>query len=183
MDITREDIIRLKTGDTEVFDEIYNKMFYSLCVFGLKIIPEVDVVNDVVQESFIAFWSKKEQFDDLIKIKAYLYTSVRNKILTEIRNKHTESIESQLLVGVETNNYITLEETYCLLYDSINALSGQTSKIMRLALKGYGNNEIAISLNISINTVKTLKKNAYAKLREKLRDNFFALVLLSDLLY
>jgi RNA polymerase sigma-70 factor (ECF subfamily) len=80
MDITREDIIRLKTGDTEVFDEIYNKMFYSLCVFGLKIIPEVDVVNDVVQESFIAFWSKKEQFDDLIKIKAYLYTSVQNRI-------------------------------------------------------------------------------------------------------
>ena len=49
---------------------------------------------------------------------------------------------------------------------------------MILALKGLKNNEIATELNISVNTVKTQKKIAYAKLKMNL-DPVLRAILLS----
>ena len=58
------------------------------------------------------------------------------------------------------------EETNQILINAINQLPSQTAHIMRLVLSGYDNKEIAILVNISLNTVKTLKYGGIRKLRE-----------------
>ena len=45
--------------------------------------------------------------------------------------------------------------------------------IMQLSLEGKKNAEIADRLNISTETVHTLKKIAYKKLRENLKDYYY----------
>ena len=47
--------------------------------------------------------------------------------------------------------------------------------IMQLSLEGKKNAEIADRLNISTETVHTLKKIAYKKLRENLKDYYYFL--------
>ncbi|MFQ7742421.1 RNA polymerase sigma factor [Odoribacter splanchnicus] len=50
-----------------------------------------------------------------------------------------------------------------------------------MGLNGKNNNEIAEALNISVNTVKSLKKSAYTSLRGQLKDPMlFLLFLLID---
>ncbi|MCT4603513.1 MAG: sigma-70 family RNA polymerase sigma factor [Marinifilum sp.] len=182
MKLTNKHITQLTQGNLNAFNEIYNGMFHSLCLFGFKMIPEDDVVNDAVQEVFVELWRRREQFTTLIKTKAYLYTSVRNKILTHISSKRTVSIETAIYDEVEVNNYITAEETHLIIQQAVKKLPLQSRKIIDLNLAGYGNQEIANELGISINTVKTLKKSGYAKLRISLKENLFVLLVLSELL-
>jgi RNA polymerase sigma-70 factor (ECF subfamily) len=182
MKLTTEHIQELSKGNQQVFNEIYDRMFHSLCLFGYKMIPEEDVISDVVQEVFIELWKKRAQFTDPLKTRSYLYTAVRNKILTHIRNRRTVSLEENPQEEIELNNHIVQEETYRLVHAAVAKLPEQTGKVIDLAIKGYGNNEIATELGVSLNTIKTLKRSGYVKLRELLKDNVFALMILAEIL-
>ena len=72
---------------------------------------------------------------------------------------------------------VTYQETLRVLYNAIDKLPPQTKEIILIGLDGKDNNEIAATLNISVNTVKTLKKNAYKTLRELLVDHKAMLLL------
>jgi RNA polymerase sigma-70 factor (ECF subfamily) len=69
------------------------------------------------------------------------------------------------------------EETFNLLLAEIKNLPESAREIMILALNGLRNQEIADELNISINTVKTQKKIAYSKLKQKLEPRLEPLLL------
>jgi RNA polymerase sigma-70 factor (ECF subfamily) len=58
------------------------------------------------------------------------------------------------------------EETFNQLFSEIRNLPASSREIMLLALNGLKNQEIADELQISINTVKTQKKIAYAKIKD-----------------
>jgi RNA polymerase sigma-70 factor (ECF subfamily) len=181
MNLSIDHIQKLAQGDESVFNEIYDGMFHSLCLYGYKMISQEDVVSDVVQEVFVELWKKREQFTTPIKTRAYLYTAVRNKILTHIRNKRTVSLEGTPPEEEDVNNYITAEETYRLISEAVKHLPEQTGRVIELALKGYGNPEIAENLNVSVNTVKTLKKSGYSKMRVLLKDQVFVLMILAEI--
>ncbi|MFA6756033.1 MAG: sigma-70 family RNA polymerase sigma factor [Bacilli bacterium] len=178
MKLTNEHIIKFSKGDKISFEIIFDNMFDSLCLYGTRIYNDSEIVKDAVQEVFIELWNKRAQFSEILKTKAYMYVAVKNKILNRIKTTHTISIneintEDNKFVDENINTFITIEESYKSIYQAIETLPSQTSKILRLTLKEYSNKEIAKNLNISINTVKTLKKNGYSKLRKMLKKNIF----------
>jgi RNA polymerase sigma-70 factor (ECF subfamily) len=59
----------------------------------------------------------------------------------------------------------------------IKLLPEASREIMILALNGLKNQEIADELNISINTVKTQKKIAYSKLKQKLEPRILTILM------
>ena len=61
---------------------------------------------------------------------------------------------------------ITNQEMIRFVQAAVAQLTGRSLEIARLALDGLGNQEIADTLGISINSVKSLKKEMYSKLRE-----------------
>ncbi len=76
---------------------------------------------------------------------------------------------------------VTCQETLRLLRKAVEELLPQSRRIIELALKGNGNAEIAETLGISVNTVKTLMKSACRFLRDSLgdvSDELFFLLLL-----
>ena len=60
------------------------------------------------------------------------------------------------------------EEYYRMVHHMIASLPRERREVMLLTLEGKKNEEIATELDISVNTVKTLKKRAYSYLRERL---------------
>ncbi|PKQ63913.1 hypothetical protein BZG02_07840 [Labilibaculum filiforme] len=183
MKLSEEHVKKFMNGDLKVFNKIHQDMYHSLCLYGAKIIPEEDVVDDAVQEAFIALWDKRNSLDNIFRIKGYLYTVVRNKIITHIRLKKTVSIESTPIELEEEdfNEYILKEEAYKLLRDAIANLPERTQLVINFKIGGYSNKEIAENLEISVNTVKTLQKAGYSKLRAQLKENVFVLILLTEL--
>lgn len=186
MNLTNDHICQIAKGDLKSFREMYENMFHSLCLYGYKMISNEDVVADIVQEAFITVWNKREEFNSLVGTKSYLYTVVRNNILNHMRDLKTVSIENHPAnyeeADMEFNSQILKEESYKLVRDAVKNLPDQTRKIIILTLNGCSNQEIADELGISINSVKTLKKAGYAKLREKLQKHVFALLVITDML-
>ncbi len=163
----------LKKGRRESFKTLFDSYFNALCSFGIRYIPDHSAIEDIVQETFVSFWEKKDNFDHLNAVKSFLYTSVRNSCLNflkheAIKNKH----ESALIYELESDHYFSHqlieEEAFNQLHQEIKELPKSAQRIMILALSGLKNPEIAEELGITVNTVKTQKKLAYSKLKEKL---------------
>ena len=169
-------------GDKKAFREVFDSYFSALTAFGFKYIPDQPAVEDMVQEAFIAFWEKRQDFDHVNALKSFLYTSVRNKCLNyqkhqSVLKKHEDALVYELESDHQYSRQVIEEETFNQLLTEIKALPESASEIMVLALNGLKNQEIADELNISINTVKTQKKIAYSKLKEKLGPRFETILL------
>ena len=177
-------IRNIQQGNSKALKQFFESFYPSVCLFARKYVRDIDIAEDIAQESFIEFWRRREQFADLKALKGFIYTVTRNKCLNQIKlnSIHEDILRDQLFSDDFFFELVQEEETYRILYQAINNLAGQSRRIILLSLKGYKISEIADELNISVNTVKTLKKNAYKELRSKLQDHIFILFLLNQLL-
>jgi RNA polymerase sigma-70 factor (ECF subfamily) len=173
----------VNAGDKKAFGEIFDQYFNALCAFSYRYIPDRSEVEDIIQEVFIAFWKHNKDFNTINAVKAFLYTSARNKCLNHLKHQNVvKKHQSALIYELESEqffkNHVVEEEAFNQLYSEIRKLPVSAQNIMILALKGLKNNEIATELNISVNTVKTQKKISYAKLKVNL-DPVLRAILLS----
>lgn len=171
--------IPLKPKD---FERIYDLHFNALCAFAYKYLNDVLSVEDLVQEAFISLWEKRADFRDRMAIKSFLFTSVRNKCLNQLKHKKVKKKhEEHLVYELESEQFFTRavieEETFNRLYIEIENLPESARYIMLLALNGLKNPEIAEKLSVSVNTVKTQKKIAYSKLKSKLKPAQYGILL------
>lgn len=171
-----------KLDNKKTFKEVFENNFNSLCAFGYRYVKDKSAVEDFTQEVFLSLWDKRQDFDHINAVKAYLYTSVRNKCLNQLKHQVVvQKSELALISELENeqlySSHIIEEETFNLLTIEICDLPTASREIMILALNGLTNPEIAEELNISINTVKTQKKIAYSKLKNKLGPLFRVIVL------
>ncbi len=162
-----------KNGDKKAFRQVFDSNFNALCAFAYGYLREQSAVEDLVQDAFISLWEKHGDFDHINTIKAFLYTAVRNKCLNYlkhniVRQKNEDALIAELESGQSFESRVIEEETFNKLSLEIRKLPESAQKIMLLALNGLSNPEIADELDISVNTVKTQKKIAYSKLKDKL---------------
>ena len=126
-----------------------------------------------MQEAFVAFWERRKDFDHPAAVRSFLYTSVRNKCLNHLKHeavkrKHEDALIYELESDQHFSGRVIEEETFNILLEEIRGLPKAAAEIMILALNGLKNPEIAEELGVSVNTVKTQKKIAYARLKDKL---------------
>jgi len=180
--LKEENLHSLLTIDKNGFRKTFDDHFKALCAFGHRYVDDTFVVEDMVQEVFIIFWEKRQNFDHEKAVKAFLYTSIRNKCLNHLKRqtmlkKHEEKLIYELESESFFSKHVIEEEVFNQLHAEIGHLPESARKIMLLALKGLNNKEIASALGISENTVKTQKKIAYRKLKTKLSSSMHAILL------
>lgn len=100
-------INQLQKGCEKELKHLYQLYFPYFLSFACSYIKDQEVSRDLVQEVFIAYWEKHEDFSDIVSLKVYFYRSIRNKCLNEIRNN-------------KSKNFIELEELH---YESFAKLS------------------------------------------------------------
>ena len=163
------------------FHDIFNKYYVTLCLFANQYTENQETSADIVQDSFAKLWQIREDFFYLHQVKAFLYTAVRNKALNELEHSKVVYEYAQNVIEKKKDSFfhdaIVEEETYRIVSEAINKLPDQMKAIMQLSLEGKKNAEIADRLNISTETVHTLKKIAYKKLRENLKDYYYFLII------
>jgi len=154
------------------FKPFFESFYSSLCLFARKYVQNSDVAADMAQEAFIKLWNGKEAFDSENAMKGYLYMVTRNSCLNYI--KHHKVVSDYAAQNLEKELFfrdnILEEETYSEVHKAIEVLPSQGKRVVQMSMKGIKNPEIALRLNISINTVKSVKSNAYRLLRLHLQD-------------
>ncbi|TKG92297.1 RNA polymerase sigma-70 factor [Puteibacter caeruleilacunae] len=171
----------IHSGDRQAFKQIFNLFYARMVAFGKKFIQSQQDAEDITQEAFLILWEKKKDFDTLESIKAFLYLTIRNKALNIIKHhKIEQDFESQDKLSKEGEvfymNSLIQEETKALFYEALSKLPEKTQQVIRLSMEGLKNPEIAEQLDISVNTVKFHKSNAFKTLREQLKENIYILL-------
>lgn len=171
--------ISIRLTDEAQFRFIFDKYYIALCMFANQYVEDDALAADIVQECFVKLWQLRDDFMYIHQIKSFLYTSVRNKSLNELEHTKVMNEYAQKVMEMGKESFfqdkVIAEESYRILVDAIDKLPPQMKSIMRLALEGKTNPEIAEALNISGETVHSQKKIAYRKLRGYLKDYYYQL--------
>jgi RNA polymerase sigma-70 factor (ECF subfamily) len=173
--------IKFNDGSEISLDDFFNSNYLIFNSFAFNYLSDKNECEDIVQEVFVTFWEQKKIFPNLISVKAYFYTSIRNMCLNHIKHdlvKRKYFKESQS--KIESTEFflegIFRKEANGIIYDAINKLPLMEKKVLLLSLKEYSNEEIAKELNIKLNTVKTHKSRAYQVLRKRLGNPIFMMI-------
>ena len=177
---TADIVTEIKNGSRTAFKELFYDYYPTLCVFASRYVPDPDVCKDIAQESLLSYWERREKFDDLLKVKGFLYTVVHNLCLNHLKH---ESFNVADYIYSETEPFefretLIEQETYHLIHQAVDSLPAQMKRIILLSMQGKKNQEIAAELGIAEGTVHKLKKIAYRKLREQLSGVSLSLLLL-----
>lgn len=135
----------------------YNKSVdtYSdgLYRFVLKNIKDKDKAKDIVQDTYLKFWEKKDNVD-VNKIKSYLYTTAYHTLIDVVRKENKQTSFST----IKEENYNTLSDYSDLqevLHEAIDQLpEDQKAVILLRDYEGYAYNEIAEITGMSESQVK-----------------------------
>lgn len=173
---TIEDLIQ---GDQKAFRAFHQKHVKLFCQFGLRFIDDLEVVRDIVQESFIAMWDRINTFREEAHVKAFLYATIRNKAINYLRDRKIEERNIGKLFQLQDDcvfrNIAIEEEMYDFLCKKIERLPPMQREVLWMHIDGYSNEEIAKKLNITTNTVLTHKQRAKSELKSYLTAFDFCL--------
>lgn len=167
-----------------LFDQIFQKYYQPLLLYGLKFVDDENEVHDILQEVFVTVWENQKHKLKESLLKPYLFNAVRNGCLNYLRHKLVVSkhIEKQkiTLPLLELNFYKSGEKSLIekqdieIIYEAIDSLSEEYKEVIELSrFEGLKNKEIAEKLQIPLRTVETRLYRALSALRKKLNLNRF----------
>ena len=145
---------------------------YELYYHSLDIVHDEDVARDVVSDVFVNVWKLRETIA-LDTALSYLYTSVRNRSLDQLRHR---SRYVPLLDEVihELENYSDTDwEEYEARIRALKAeLDRQPERVRRvLYMRFYeqkSNQEVAEQLGVTVDGVKKIIQRSFAQMRVSL---------------
>ena len=178
----RYDVEKLKQRDQRACSSFYQKRVRLFYQFAFRFLDDEEVVRDVVQEAFLALWDRMDRFQNEEQIKAFLYTTIRNRALNYIRDRQVEkknqALMMQLQDEVSFRDVVVEEEMYAFLCSKIELLPPMQREVLWMHVDGWSNEEIARKLNITVNTVLTHKQRAKRVLRNYFPDTFLSFLFL-----
>lgn len=135
------------------YNECVDKYSDNLYRFILKNIKDDDKAKDIVQDTYVKFWEKKDAIDE-VKIKSYLFTTAYHTLIDMVRKEKRQANYS----SVKAENFSTTE-TYSdlqeVLLEAIDKLpEDQKAVILLRDYEGYAYNEIAEITNMTESQVK-----------------------------
>ena len=174
MNGTEQDFVhRINVKDEAAFHDLFTRFRNYLVLFAMRRVEQLDVAEDIVQETFITVWENKKTFNSYQGLKAYLYELVQNKCTNYLKHRQVEDKYASYVktTGEEAEGDYSLmqEEIYRELYMAVRELPEKCQRVFELHLEGKKNAEI---LGISVLTVKSHKQNAIHILKEKMGNLF-----------
>lgn len=161
--------------------QLFGRYYRPLVLYADEYLKDQAAAEDIVQELFVKLWEE----DYLLKIAntslgAYLYSAVRNRCYSYIRQK-------DVLRGTKELDHVDIpvewvadvdEERIDRVMKEMEELPDRTRQVVEcVMLRNLKYREVAEELGISINTVKFLLKEGTKRLRDRLKilgvDVFF----------
>ncbi|MDR6513686.1 RNA polymerase sigma factor [Chryseobacterium camelliae] len=177
---------QFQSGDRFAFDRIFNLYHSSLLFFANRLLLNIgtEVAKDVVLDIFLKLYDRRDNFETLSNIKAFLYISVKNSCLKVIERQKVKQkrfdLYSKDFDEFERNvlDQILQTEVYQELYYAIDLLPEQYRLIMQRIVNGDTAREISEELGIPVSTINTQKSRAISLLKKSLSGAGIALLLI-----
>lgn len=172
----------LASGDRSALDEIYKRYHGILYSHAYRRFPDREEVRDIVHDIFISLWNNRQNLQITTSLPAYLYTSVRNRILNVIRHQKVHDTFAGSLQGFIdkgeniTDDNLREKELIRLVEQEVAALPPQMRLIFEMSRNlEMSHQQIAAELNLSPLTVRTQVRNALRILKIRLGAHLFSI--------
>lgn len=151
-------------------EELFRYNYRPLCLYALHYLGDSDMAEDVVQECFATLWEKLEAGLTVANRRAYLYMTVRNRCLDQLRRKglQTESLKPYDTYGIiDDDDAQERSQIEARLWTAIDSLPEKCREVFLLSKRdGLKYEEIASELGISENTVRNQVSKALKVLKD-----------------
>lgn len=167
----------LKNSDKQVFEQLFRSCYVPLCNYAAGIVSDKDEAEDIVQQTMITFWEKRETIEITTSVKLYLYRAVHNQALNKIRHDKVRQVYSKDVQSAgeqeseAASGKILQQEMQAKIAEAINQLPDQCRTVFQLSrFENLKYLEIANHLGISVKTVENHMGKALRLMRISLKD-------------
>lgn len=176
-------LLKLKENEHEGYKELFDHYYRPLVAYAMNYCDSLTQAEDVVQDLFVGIWDKKQHLTFEAQIGPYLYRAVKNnvfKLLKNNKNVFLDQVENNLVLLYD-DDYIdeqNLEKRKKKLYAEMDSLPEKGKEVfVAIVFEERSYKDIAASMNISVNTVKTHYARALKQLRSSV-DNIILFLML-----
>lgn len=175
INIDRSLVLRLKSGDNDAFEKLFQKYHKKIFFFALRYNNSKEDAEGVVQDVFIKIWNERKTLKEDLSFNSYVFTITKNHLFNINRKKLNEKAYKEYFIHhfTKADNKPEQDIIYLDLKSKLDAvidgLPTQRKKIFIMSRRqGLSNKEIAEELDLSVRTVevhislalKTIKKAA-----------------------
>lgn len=164
----------LRNSNHDAFAEIYTRYKNPLYLHAYRMLQDDEEAKDVVQELFATLWTTRHTLVISASLDAYLYGSIKNRILNymahqKVISRYTEFLRAYLESGSPANDDVMVaKELAAIIEREVAQLPPKMREIFELSrCKGLSHKQIAEKLDISDKTVKKQLHNAIKILKPK----------------
>jgi RNA polymerase sigma factor (sigma-70 family) len=184
---------QLKAGDEKAFSLLFEKYYEHLVRYGNSFSNHSEKVQDCIQDVFADLWLYKQSLSDNANVKAYLLSSVRNRI-TRLQERDriftktasTDSIE--FLFDFSIEHQLIIDESTADKVQQLNKLINLLPSRQKEALylryhQGLSVDQIAEMLDVNYQSANNLLHRALLNLRKDWNSTIPLLLLLSHSIF
>lgn len=176
----------LLKGDKHALSVIYKRNYELLLNFGLKIVPDEELVKDCIQDVFVKIGSSK-RLSATEHVRSYLLTSLKNRLADtlaalprseQLDERHFQmEVEDEEIATLFKNNDkdILLSRKLIAAYNELP--SNQRMAIYLRYVRSLSYKEIAAMMHINPQSSMNLVSRALTSLRKRLSADEFMLLL------
>ena len=186
----------LKKGDPSTFKDVFRVLYPRLKGYCKLFVPDDNKVEDLIQETFITLWEKRNSIKTDRSIESYLFVILRNNCLNFLRNEKLEKTTFSVnLEEVSELQYLyqidflgkeekSLEEQ---LVESFQQVVNELPDKMKLVftqckIEGRKQKEVAEEMGISLKMVEKHIAKAKEQIKNKLINQYPMLIIIITLL-
>ena len=156
-------------GDKSAFEKIYNQYYERLYQYGSHLTPDEDLVRDSIQTLFVDLWQRRVYLSITSNVQGYLFKALRRIIVKQLQEERKKAT-SVPLMSLSSEEEIIQEETDRINQQRVHRALAQLTQHQREVVHlrffaNLSNQQIANTLNISVNTVYNIISLSLAKLR------------------
>ncbi|MBN8857527.1 MAG: RNA polymerase sigma-70 factor [Sphingobacteriales bacterium] len=179
-------IQRFATGEPAAFRAIYKQLYLPVFRFVQQWVNNIEDAEELTADTFVKLWNNRDRFETLDYIRAFLHVTARNaciNFLKQLRAKTSrqKELEKQLTINTEPDFVVheIRQELMKLVYAEVEQMPKKMKEIFLLSYaEGLKPSEIALRLNLSVQTIQNQKANAIRLLKIALADKSLLLALL-----
>ena len=181
---TDEELIeRFQNGDVYAFEQIVQRYKDQLLNFAYRFLGDVEDSEDIVQETFLRIFRKKNAYKNIAKFSTWIYTITGNLAKTELRRRKKRKLLSLSGLKYDNKEYEIPDARKDpeeqadsavkdeIIQSAINSLSPKFKEVIVLRdVQELSYEEISSIVKVPLGTVKSRVNRARLKLQELLKD-------------
>lgn len=166
-------------GDNEAFDEIINRYRKNLILFINKYVHDLEISEDLVQDTFVYVLVNRKEYDFKYSLKTYLYTIAKCRASNYIRNqkrivKFDEAYIKNEEEPEQVEDNLLRKEKNLKVQESLKKLKLEYQSVIFLKdIEEFSYKEICKILDKNMSQVKVLIHRARKSLAKILRKEGF----------